>query len=131
MVPNNANTFLPPTITIPGFLLISNITQTYPMVVTIVDSSDNTYIEGQLVFLIVPNSYGMFQANQLTGQILAINGLDFSLDIDASQFDAFVIPGPGVTIPRPASLSPAGSRNLQYNNNTRQVGFQSLNNRGN
>lgn len=101
------------------------------MVVTIVDSDENTYIVGQLVRLTVPYSYGMFQADQLTGQIIAVNGTNFSLNIDSSQFDAFVVPGAGVAIPRPASLAPAGSRNLQFDNTTNQVAFQNLNNEGN
>jgi hypothetical protein len=127
----SSNTYLPPTVVIPGTLLISNITQANPMVVTIVNSDENSYIVGQLVRLIVPPSYGMFQADQLTGQIIAINGDDFSLNINSTQFDAFVIPGPGVAISRPASLSPAGSKNLQFNNDSTRVPFQNLNNIGN
>lgn len=127
----SSNTYLPPTVVIPGSLLITAITQTNPMVVTITDSDENTYIVGQLVRLTVPPAYGMTQANQLTGQILAINASNFTLDIDATQFDVFVIPGPGIAISRPASLCPAGSRNLQYNNFTNKVPFQNLNNIGN
>lgn len=129
MVPNNANTFLPPTIVIPGSLLISNITQSNPMVITIIDSPRNSYIIGQLVVLTVPSTYGMFQANNLTGQIIAINGLNFSVNIDSSLFDVFVIP-PNF-VPQPASLAPGGSRNLQFDNFTNKEPFQNLNNRGN
>lgn len=130
MVPNNANTFLPPSPVVPGSLLISNITPTYPMVVTIVNSIYNTYLVGQLVHLTVPETYGMFQADQLTGQIVAINGLDFYLDIDATQFNTFVIPAVYQT--RPASLAPAGSRNLEINNtNVHIEPFRSLGNFGN
>lgn len=129
--PNNANTYLPPVLVIPGALLITAITRSYPMVVSIVDSEVNTYIAGQNVLLTVPPSYGMTQANGLFGTILSISGTDFSLDLDSSGFDAFVVPGAGVTIERPASLSPYGSRNLQYNNGTNKVAFQNLNNVGN
>lgn len=101
------------------------------MVVTVTDSDENSYLVGQLVLLTVPASYGMFQADQLTGQILSISGDDFNLNINAMQFDAFVVPGPGVAISRPASLAPAGSRNLQFNNNSTRVPFQNLNNIGN
>lgn len=130
--PNNANQYLPGTIAIPSALLITAITQSYPMMVTAtvpVETASNSYIVGQLVRLMVPKSYGMYQANQLTGQILEVNGLDFFLDIDSTLFDPFVIPPS--TAETPASFSPAGSRNLQYSNSTNQVGFQSLNNRGN
>ncbi len=125
------NYYLAPTIFIPSALLITAITQTYPMVVTASVQTDaaNTYIPGQLIRLTVPYTYGMFQANGLTGKIIAINGLDFTLNIDASQFDPFVIPMGNVA--EPASFAPAGSRNLEYSNNTNLVAFQPLNNVGN
>lgn len=125
----SANTFLPPTPVIPGFLVITAITQTNPMVVTITDSDENTYIVGQAVYLSVPASYGMFQANGLTGVITAISGTNFTLNINASQFDAFVVPSVGKE--QPATISPSGSRNLQYSNLSTKVPFQSLNNQGN
>ena len=125
----SANTFLPPTPVIPGFLLITNITKSSPMVVSIVDSDENTYIVGQLVYLSVPATYKMIQANTLVGTILEINGNDFSLNINSTLFDTFVVPSVGQT--QPATLSPAGSRNLQFNNSTNRVPFQSLSNQGN
>lgn len=128
---NNANTYLPGTLVIPGSLLISNMTQSIKMVVTIVDSEVNSYVVGQLVFLVVPKPYGMIQANGLTGQITNINGLDFTLDIDSTYFDAFTVPPTLSSVEKPASLSPAGSRNLQINNDTQRVPFQNLNDRGN
>lgn len=127
-----SNQYLPGVITIPSSLVITAITQSNPMVVTTVVNpvtEANSYIVGQLVRLMVPYSYGMYQANQLTGQITAINGLNFILNIDSTLFDPFVIPAP--TAQEPASLAPAGSRNLQYSNNTDLIGFQSLNNQGN
>lgn len=131
-VPNNANEYLPGTIAIPSSLVITAITKSYPMIVTAtVDpvTEANTYIIGQLVRLDVPYPYGMFQANGLIGQIINISGLIFTLDLDSRQFDTFAVPSGNVT--QPASLAPAGSRNLQYSNGTNQVGFQSLNNIGN
>jgi hypothetical protein len=125
------NIFLPPSPVVPGSLLISAITQTYPMVVTIVNSLYNTYIVGQLVCLTVPSSYGMFQANELTGLITDINSTNFSLNIDARAFDAFVIPNASSlpTPSQPASLAPAGSRNIY---NTAVEPFHALNgNQGN
>lgn len=89
----------------------------------------NTYQEGQLVKLTVPISYRMFQANGLVGQIIEVNGSVIDVDIDSTQFDVFVVPSGNVE--QPASLAPSGSRNLQFNNLTRNVPFQSLDNRGN
>ncbi len=65
----------------------------------------------------------------LVGTITAINGLDFTLNLDSSLFDAFVVPSGNTT--QPASIAPYGSRNLEYNNFTKNLPFQSLNNLGN
>lgn len=128
------NIYLPPVIQTPSSLLITNITQSRPMVVSVQIGSPsteaNTYIVGMAVRLFVPITYGMAQANNLVGTILAINGSDWTLNLDSSQFDQFVIPVAGVE--SPASVAPAGSRNLQYDNtNVNVVPFQSLNNIGN
>ncbi len=129
MVINNANTFLPPTPVIPGTLLVTNITNAYQAVVTIVDSIENTYIPGQLLYFVVPNTYGMTQINGQYGKIISISGLNFTTDVNSTMYDTFTIPsGP---VEKPASVTPAGSRNLQYNNFTNKVPFQSLNNQGN
>lgn len=129
--PNDANVYLAPVVQIPSALTISAITRTFPMVVTTEANSDqsNTYIAGQVVRLNVPATYKMLQANGLVGVITEVDGDDISLNIDARLFDAFVIPGAGAQ--QPATLSPYGSRNLSFNNQTRQVPFQSLNNIGN
>jgi len=94
-------------------------------------SQANTYIAGMAVKLFVPISYGMFQANGLIGTINSISGNNFTLNIDSSQFDAFTIPSNAMA-ETPASLSPAGSRNQQFNNsNVNSLPFMSYNNIGN
>lgn len=130
--PNNANTYLPGTIQIPSSLLITAITNSFPMIVTCSVNPVTaafTYIVGQLVKLYIPITYGMYQANNLIGQITNVNGLSLSLDIDSTMFDPFVVPVDSSE--SPASLSPYGSRNLSFNNFTNQVPFQSYNNEGN
>ncbi len=129
-VVNSSNEYLPPVIAIPSALEITAITRAFPMVVTTTANSDqsNTYIAGQLVRLNIPRSFGMWQANGLTGQITSVNGSDLSLNIDSSLFDAFVVPSGAQQV---ANLSPSGSRNLQFSNNTTFIGFQSLNDIGN
>jgi hypothetical protein len=120
------NIYLPPSPVIPGFLKITAITQAYPAVVTIQDSIYNTYILGQRVHLSIPQSYGMYQADQLSATILAINGLDLAINLDTLNFDAFVLPNPA-DVPTPvrfATLSPGGSQNI-YNATIEP--FQSLN----
>ncbi len=127
------NQYLPGVIAIPSSLVITGITRSFPMVITIevanTSTEANTYIVGMAVRLFIPYTYGMFQANNLVGTIIGIDGLDFTLNIDSSAFDAFVIPSGNVA--QPASISPAGSRNLEYSNRTNDVPFQSLNNIGN
>lgn len=82
------------------------------------------------VKLTVPVAYGMFQADNLVGTITEILGSDLSLNIDSRKFDVFTN-NPSAIDTQPASISPAGSRNYEYNNNSRKVPFQSLNNLGN
>lgn len=127
-VPNNSNTYLPISPVIPMALLITNMTNAQQMVVTVMLGAGqvNSYVIGQLVHLTIPSSYGMPEANQLTGQILAIDGLNFTLNINSTQFGAFVIPS--TYQEQPASLSPAGSRNLY---NYQEVPFHSKGNFGN
>lgn len=127
------NILLPGVIAIPSSLLIANITNSLQMVVSVevgnLSTEANTYIVGMAIRLFVPINYGMYQANNKVATILAINGSDFTVNIDSTDFDAFIIPpASGET---PASICPFGSRNLQYNNNTDLVPFQSLNNIGN
>ena len=125
------NQYLPGVIQIPSRLLITDIAQSFPMTVTftVPSTGENTYVEGQLVKLFVPKTWGMFQANGLTGKILTIGASTMTLNIDSTIFDAFV--DGSATAESPASLSPAGSQNLTYGNRTNRVAFQSLNNIGN
>lgn len=117
-----ANTYLPPSPVVPLSALIANISNSNPMVITVEDSpTSNVYIPGQLVYLTVPVGYGMYQANGLTVQIIAVDGDNFTVALDSTQFDPFVTPLYGV---QPASLAPAGARNT-YNFTT--LPFRSLN----
>lgn len=129
-VPNNANTYLPPVISIPSALEITAISQSNPMIITTSMNNDqvNTYIPGQNIKLIIPVTWGMWQANQLTTQIIAVNDNQFSVNVNSINFDPFSNPNDGSG---PASLAPSGSKNLQFSNNTNQIGFQSLDNIGN
>lgn len=131
-VPNNANTYLPGTIQIPSSIVITAITNSYPMLVTVSLqplTEANTYQAGQLVKLFVPITYHMFQADGLIAQIIDVTGSVFTLDVNSTNFDIFTVPSGNVL--QPASLAPNGSRNLTLDNQTRLVPFQSLNDRGN
>lgn len=125
------NQYLPGVIQIPSMLLVTNITQNYPATVTftVPDTGSNTYVEGQLVRLTVPKTWGMYQANGVTAKIMSVGVSTMVLDLNTTYFDAFI--DGSATAETPASLSPAGSRNLEFSNTTNQVPFQSLNNIGN
>ena len=129
--PNNANQYLPGTIQIPSAMQITAISKAAFAVIDFtvepVTASD-TYIEGQLIRLNIPFGYGMQQANGRTVKIVGISGLTVTVDMDSTQYDPFVFVSSGEI---PASFSPAGSQNLEFNNTTRLVPFQSLNNQGN
>lgn len=129
------NQYLPGVNTTPNSLVITAISKAFPMVVTtsLVNTAPNprvnTYRAGMNVKLYVPRPYGMYQANGMVGTITAINGNDFTLSLDSSLFDTFTVPM--TLVESPASLSPFGSRNLEYDNFTLEVPFKSLNNIGN
>ena len=108
-------------------LLIASITRANPMVITATLSTGqvNNYVIGQAINLFIPADYGMQQANGLQPQITAVNGLQFSVNVDSSNFDEFTAP---TSNQQPASFSPAGSRNLY---NSLQVPFHSEGNFGN
>jgi len=131
-VPNDANEYLPGVIAIPSALTITAITQSSPMIVSVSANpvtQSNTYITGQCVRLNIPVSYGMWQANGLTAKIISTGVSTLTLNVDSSQFDAFVIPPSGAEAP--ATVAPAGSQNLEFSNLTSRVPFQNLNNIGN
>lgn len=130
MIPNNANTYLAPTVTTPSALEITDITREQQMQVTTTMTSDqaNVYIVNMVVNLTVPYTWGMWQANGLKGIIVDVVDNILTLAIDSRLFDAFSDPNDGTI----STLAPSGSRNLIYNNNTAlNVPFRSLNNIGN
>jgi len=75
---------------IPCMRIISSITQANPMVIT--TTLPHQYGDGLIVRLLVPFSYGMTQANDLTGQIVVLNSTQFSMPIDSTLFNAFSVP---------------------------------------
>jgi hypothetical protein len=92
---------------------VSNITKATQMVVTV--TTPNNYIVGQNIYFSIPFPYGMFQVNGLMGNIVAVDvtNLIFTVDINSTQFDAFVTPS-GVRVEQPATVSSQGSKNT-YN----------------
>lgn len=127
------NNYLPPVITTPSSLQITSISQSLPAVIAveIADPSTelNTYESGQLIRVNIPKPYGMQQMANKTVQVISNDGINISVNIDSTQFDPFAIPS--TTGEAPPTIAPSGSRNVQYDNTTRLVPFQSASNRGN
>jgi hypothetical protein len=78
----------------PAMRIITAITNGFPCIVT--TSFNHNYLTGLIVRLDIPNNYGMVQANQLFGPITVLSPTTFSMPIDTTQFDAFVVPLPAV-----------------------------------
>lgn len=74
----------------PAMRIITAITNAFPAVVT--TSFAHQYVDGLIARLTIPLYYGMQQADQLTGTITVIDAVTFSIDIDTTQFDPFVVP---------------------------------------
>lgn len=88
----------------PAMRVISAITNSNPVVITTV--YNHQYQNGLIVRIDVPQADGMFQLNQQTGTVTVIDATSFSLPIDTTQYDAFVIP----TDPLFPDLPPAGAQ---------------------
>ncbi len=75
----------------PAMREITAITQAEQPVIT--TSFDHNYLTGEVVRLYIPSDHGMTQANEATGQITVTGDQTFTVDIDTTLFDSFVVPG--------------------------------------
>lgn len=90
----------------PAMRIITAITQSFPALVT--TSFAHQYFSDTIVRLYVPIEFGMRQANQLQGTITVTAPDQFTIDIDTTNFDPFVVP------PNPqqrAQVVPIGEEN--------------------
>ena len=93
----------------PAMRIVSSITNGSPALVT--TTFDHQYHTGLIVRLYVPLGYGMTQANQKFGSIVVTGDTTFTIDLDTTHFDAFIIP---VTYPnsyQSATVVPIGEDN--------------------
>lgn len=74
----------------PGYNSVSDISRADNAVITVENTNDLT--EGQVIRVLVPTSYGMFQINEQTASILSIDGNDLTIDINTTNYDTFAIP---------------------------------------
>lgn len=52
----------------------------------------HSYSSGLIVRLLIPNGWGMTQANQFSGPITVINATQFTVPLDTTSFTPFTIP---------------------------------------
>lgn len=74
----------------PAMRVISAITNAFPAVVT--TTIDHQYITGTIVRLNITIGHGMPQANQQFGTIVVLSATTFSISIDTTYYDPFVVP---------------------------------------
>ncbi len=77
-----------------------------------VNPGNHQYSTGLTVRLYVPYGFGMVQANKLEGPITVVNETQFTITIDTTNFDDFVVPDyrPGA-FGTPAQVVPIGEIN--------------------
>jgi len=111
----------------PQFLYITEITKATSAVVrTSVDPSAY-YVVGMKIHFSIPYSFGMYEMNQLTGTIIAVDAANYTLtvDIDSSAFTTFAFPASSAspTAQLFATLAPAGARTQRDPNTWVETGY--------
>jgi len=89
----------------PARRIISTITNANQAAVTTTFAHD--YFTGDIVRLIIPDGFGMTQANELVGTVTVTGDTTFTLDIDSNKFDVFSDPSNGQV----AQVIPVGEVN--------------------
>ena len=95
---------------------ILSITQAENAVITTtfdgINPGDHQYQSGLIVRIYVPHNFGMTQIDKLKGTITVLSSSTFSIDIDTTNFDAFIVPSnqPGNNF-TPAQVVPVGEIN--------------------
>lgn len=69
---------------------VTAVTNGFPAIVT--TSFAHSYLTGLIVRMIVPSDYGMFQLNELKSIITVLSDTTFSINIDTTNFDTFIVP---------------------------------------
>jgi len=87
-----------------------------------INPGNHQYSTGLIARLYVPDGFGMTQVNELSGTITKVNDTQFTIDIDTTNFDAFVVPDyqPGA-FGTPAQVVPVGQINSILTQATQNV----------
>lgn len=95
---------------------VLSITQAENAVITTtydgISPANHDYANGLIIRVMVPHGFGMEQINKKLGIVTVINDTQFSVDIDSTNFDAFLVPSynPG-HFGTPAFVVPVGEVN--------------------
>lgn len=87
---------------------IAAISNSNPMVVT--TTFANSYLTGLIVRLVVPPAFGMIQADGIQGDITVTGTTTFTMNVDSTHFDPFVVfmELPDQPLITPAQVTPVG-----------------------
>jgi len=87
-----------------------------------INPGNHQYSTGLIVRLYVPDGFGMVKVNKLIGPITVINDTQFTIPIDTTTLDAFVVPDfqPGA-FGTPAQVVPVGEVNSILTEATQNV----------
>lgn len=99
--------------------IISNVTNDFPAEVT--TTFNHQYQDGMIVRLIIPDGYGMVQANRLYGKIIVTGDTTFTIDIDTTNFYAYATPSTYPQNRQYAQVIPIGEITSKLNSATRNV----------
>lgn len=103
----------------PAMRIINAITNANPAAIT--TSFAHDYITGTIVRFVVPDGYGMKQLNKLYGVITVTGATTFTVSIDTTHFDTFVIPGSYPESYQHAQVTPIGEINSLLTGATENV----------
>lgn len=96
----------------PAMRIISAITQASQAVIT--TTFDHDYISGTIIRLHIPPGFGMFQANNLFGEITVTGDDTFTININTTLFDTFAAPGSFPLNQQKAVCVPIGEINSTF-----------------
>ena len=77
-----------------------------------VNPGNHNYSTGLIARLYVPDGFGMTRLNEVSATITVVNDTQFTIPIDTTSFDAFIVPNyqPGA-FGTPAHVVPVGELN--------------------
>lgn len=103
----------------PALRIITAITNGFPAQVT--TSFSHQYKTGLIVRLRIPKGFGMYQADQLFAPITVTGLTTFTINIDTTRFDLFVVPDTDPDDLQSAQAIPTGEVNSSLSSSYRNV----------